>query len=74
MSTYDTEGWFVLYVAWCTGLIASNGWGLGMFALVAGTIGYCCLLKLANELFQSAACHAEIRTDTVHCAAQLATR
>ena len=55
--TFGTEDWFVLYVAWCAGLIASSGFGLGMFALVVGTIGYYCFLKIANQLFQPDACH-----------------
>jgi hypothetical protein len=58
MSTFGAEDWFVLYVAWCAGLIVSNGVGLGMFALVAETIGYYCFLKLANQLFQPDAYHS----------------
>ena len=68
MSTYDTEGWFVLYVAWCTGLIVSNGLGLGMFALVVGTIGYYYLLKLANDLLQPDPCHPADSIRKVLCA------
>jgi len=52
MSTFGTEDWFVLYVAWCAGLIASNGLGMGLCALVVGVIGYYCFLKLANQLIQ----------------------
>jgi hypothetical protein len=56
MHTFGTEDWFVLYVAWCAGLMVSGNLGLGMFALVAGTIGYYCCLKPANQLIQSDAC------------------
>ena len=56
MNTFGTEDWFVLYVAWCAGLIASNGLGMGLFALVVGAIGYYCFLKLANHLFQDDRC------------------
>ena len=38
-------------------LIVSNGLGLGMFALLAGTIGYYGFLKLADQLFQPDTCH-----------------
>jgi hypothetical protein len=62
MNTFGTEDWFVLYVAWCAGLIVSNGLELGMFALVAVTIGYYCFLKLANQLFQPDACHPPSNT------------
>jgi hypothetical protein len=55
----------VLYVAWCAGLIASNGLGLGLFALVVGAIGYDCFLKLANRLFQTDACQPAIDTPKV---------
>jgi hypothetical protein len=47
MSIFDKD-WFVMYVAWCAGLIVPNGLGLGMLALVVGTIGYYCFLKFAN--------------------------
>jgi hypothetical protein len=65
MNTFGTEDWFVLYVAWFAGLIVSNGLGLGLFALVAGTIGYYLSLKLANQLFQPAACHPAVDTRKV---------
>jgi hypothetical protein len=55
----------VLYGAWCAGLIASNGLGLGLFALVVGAIGYYCFLKLANRLFQTDACQPAIDTQKV---------
>ena len=68
MNTFGTEDWYVLYVTWCAGLIVTNGLGLGMFALVAGTIGYYCFLKFANQLFHPAACHPAVNTGDVPCA------
>jgi hypothetical protein len=69
MNTFGTEEWFVLYVAWCAGLLVSNGLGLGIFALVAGTIGYCCFLKIANLLFQPDASTPRIAPGELKCAA-----
>jgi hypothetical protein len=57
MNTIGTEEWFVLYVAWCSGLFVSSRFGLGMFSLVVGAIGYYCFLKLASQLFQSDVYH-----------------
>ena len=74
MNTFGTEDWFVLYVAWCAGLIVSHGLWLGLLALLAGTIGYYCFLKLANQLSQPDVCHPADDTRKVLRALPLAAR
>ena len=74
MNTFGTEDWFVLYVAWCAGLIVSNGLRLCIFTLVAGMIGYYCFLKLANRLSQPDACHSADDNRKVLRALPLAAR
>ena len=69
MNTFDTEDWFVLYVAWCAGLSVSNGLGLGILILMAGTVGYYCLLKLANLLFQPDASTLRMTPEELKCVA-----